>query len=418
MVARLQINDFEELIQKSEFPYLMYSHQKSRKEQNNALIDKIIKRSIALLPINSNLIEDNSFFVGAVDMMVSLDKTGNKQFHILEINGGSTRGFWSLTENQIEQIYLAYLETLKYAENPSPFIVIGHLDNDSLLYEKLLLVNRLITFGNVPSENIILQPYSTLIPKLTFDYKHVFYQDKIVDIIIGDGITRRINGFFPNPSLKTIIVNKIHPITDSKLKTYQILKNYTNELKQFSVNTLKFWKADNQTKLTEILKSNLKDYKTLVIKPSNSSGGCGIEFINDKNEIERKIKNSLRTVNRKFGKSISPYPYLITEKIKVVNKNFLGSNRVFDIKIHVARKGNKIFAVGGKFRLSEPDALITNLTSDGGLAAHRALGINRHNLKKLNLTIDDMAKCFAASMFIISQINKHLTDMAIMPNLE
>lgn len=401
------IAQIERLLPFSHPVYALASHKKSRREQDEALVDKIISHAFSFLPDNGNRIDTDRFYVGTVDMMVGLDENGDKQFHILEINGGSARGLASLTENQIERIYEGYLEALNVIETNSPKLVIGHLDRDILLYEKWLLLNRLTVVENIPDENIIIEPYSTLISKLTFDSDKIYYQNLPIDLIIGDGVARRINGFSPSNRFQTMIVNNAYPITDDKFLTYANIDKLGDILRPLSVKPLNYWLATNKKELSDTIRKNLTSYTELVIKPSKSSGGCGIEFIHHEREIDSKIEGSIKSYRKKFSDNRSPFPYTITEKINPLPCEFHGEKRAYDIKIHLARKGNRIFAVGGKFRVAaapleidETESYITNLTANDGLAAERALGINEVNLRKVNLENDDLAKCFAAAMAV------------------
>lgn len=403
----ITIDQMETFLPFSHPVYTLASHKKSRREQDEALVDKIISRAFSFLPDDGNRIHSDRFFVGTVDIMGGLDANGDKQFHILEINGGSARGLASLAEHQIERVYDGYLEALNVLEADSPKIVIGHLDRDILLYEKWLLLNRLSVVASIPDENIIIEPYSALIPKLTFDSEKIYYQTQPIDLIIGDGVARRIHGFSPSKGFQPLIVNNAYPITDDKFLTYAKIDELGDILRPLSVKPLNFWLATNKEELSNTIRKYLDSYEEVVIKPSQSSGGCGIEFIHHEKDIDSKIEQSINSYRKKFGARRDPFPYTITEKINPLPCEFHGEKRAYDIKIHLARKGNRIFAVGGKFRVAaaplgidETESYITNLTAKDGLAAERALGINEENLRKLNLDIDDLAKCFAAAMVV------------------
>lgn len=394
----LSINDLEKCLPCIPF---WQSHQSSRRQQDEALMNRLCQNALHQLKTSDLQINNDAFFVGGVDVMTAKDNT----FRIIEVNGGSTRGFWSLTENQIEAIYNAYLSTLQWAE--APLVVIGHLNYDVLLYERTLLAHR---FG--PSSEVVILPYHQLIPRLDFKDDWIMLDDQRVGVLIGDGAARRHPEIAQHPHCRTVIVNRIFPITDDKARIYEEVVKHQDILHQYGVKPLQFWRAFSADEVITKGKDALTCCREILLKPHGSSGGCGIVIIQQEDDIWGALQESQTAFAQKFGNDRSPFPYTLSEKIDLQTFDWQGVGYHYDVKVHVIRQNDQIVPIGAKIRLAETPAtekmqinsILTNLTRGGDLAAQRAQGINADTLVRAGLAEADLTNILAAATWCMAGI--------------
>ena len=109
-----------------------------RHRQDERMTARICRRALRLIPDERFVtVRGGEFFVGSVDFMVRQSPAGERQYVVLETNGGSNRGYSSLTVHDMDLVCNGYLEMLRFIESSSPLLVIGHPKMDAVLIEKL-----------------------------------------------------------------------------------------------------------------------------------------------------------------------------------------------------------------------------------------------------------------------------------------
>ncbi|RMH74061.1 MAG: hypothetical protein D6675_00895 [Gemmatimonadetes bacterium] len=379
------------------------SHLPSRQQQDPRLLDQICTQALNLLTGVDLTLTGDSFFVGAVDVLAGQEGA----FYVLEANGGSTRGFWSLPEAKIEAIYRAYGEALQWVDPDAPLIIIGHVDDDVLLYERLLLAERLRAWSG---KSVRLCPYSQLVPALNFSENWVTYANQRVALLIGDGVARRHPKLSEHPCSRTLIVNRIFPLTDSKALTYHVVAEHAAELGNFGYRPLRFWEGFSEKSTLHAMKTAFESCKSILIKPHGGSGGCGLQWVTTADAIASALQKSQAEFHAKFGADRSPFPYTISETIEGRTWRWQGKPYHFDLKIYIVRQNNTLVPVGVKIRRARVPAgestasLRTNLTYGGGLAAERAGGINPQTLEQIGLSTADVARMVAGATLLVKRL--------------
>jgi len=417
--------------------------------QEEEFADSVRLKTIQNLEKNVNnvLNEDDLFFAGSVDFMVSDDPDG-KKFFLLETNGGSNRGLSILTKKQQSIMYDGYFRAIEKAlrnskKNKRALVLVGVPNSDGLIHEKILLINYLrkriselglstIIFDNDNfdsnfKENIafLIIEYKDIANKITFDGSWVRYSNIKLHVLIGDGIARRISDKLFTKlvnedfrKIKTVIVNPIFKITDDKSLTY-LASYYEREiLKKYNLKYLLFTKAYNEEDLIEKLTNALNIYKRpFIIKPNGGSGGVGVIPLSpddNKDKIKKKIKESENEFYQKFKENRSPYPYTIQEMAEFSLIDWKEAKHTFDIRIYLSQKNEKlIIPIGGLARIArgryrgtlDKQEFVVNLSGfNGQIEVERGWGLSYKNAELLNLNIEDFVNIFSISCIIFKTI--------------
>ncbi|MFQ5592802.1 MAG: hypothetical protein ACE5HA_01500 [Anaerolineae bacterium] len=414
--------------------YRLISLAPIRRRQDGRMTDRICRRALRLIPDEELItLSDGNFFVGSVDFMIRSAPDGSRNYVVLETNGGSNRGYTTLTVPDLDRVCNGYLEMLSFIDDPTPLIVMGHPKPDPLLIEKLYLaqrirdslvsrglcesarVVRLESFRGLlePGEGvIILDGYDAVLPALVGAENKVILNGHPVDAIIGDGVARRHYQMGHGQRFDVSLANWSFPITDDKYLTYRAVEMAADRLAPFDVYPIKYWQAHTADELAEIC-AGQRTEGDLIIKPFQGSGGAGVHAIDERSPVPVVIEESIGEYQQKFGAWRSPFPYTICEKVEPHRAWWRESERNYDVRIYVARDGDQLLPVGGLFRIAlEPHigenrkrALVVNLSGYGGVDTERGLGISSDALETVRLEEEDMAKMFAASAVLMSFVD-------------
>lgn len=407
-----------------------------RHRQNERMTARIGRRALRLIPDEDLMtVRGEDFFVGSVDFMVRLLPGGERQYVVLETNGGSNRGFCSLATHDMDLVCNGYLEMLRFVEGPSPLFVIGHPKTDALLIEKIYLAERLREemvgrglcetariirlqdFRGIVAEGeglIILGAYESLLPALIGTGDRIILNGQPVSAIIGDGVARRHYQMSRGERFDVVLANWSFPVTDDKYLTYRVVEQAADLLAPFEVSPLQFWRADTVDELIQLCETRREDMD-LVIKPYQGSGGAGVHPIDGRSPIPVVVQESIGEFRQKFGAWRSPFPYTVCEKVEPHRAVWRDSERNFDVRVYVARDGDQLLPVGALFRIAlEPftgenrkRALVVNLSGYGGIDTERGLGVSAEALATTRLEEEDLARMFAASAVLLSYAAKN-----------
>ncbi len=433
--------DLEELERLTEYSpliggYHLISLAPIRHRQDGRITERICRRAFRLIPDESLItLEGGEFFVGSVDFMIRQAPDDSRNYVVLETNGGSNRGYSTLTIPQLDQVCNGYLEMLRFVDDPSPLIIMGHPNPDPLLIEKLYLaqrlqdalvawglcetvkIARLETFRGLlePGEGaIILDTYDAVLPALIGAEGNVILNGHPVDAIIGDGVARRHYQMGRGERFDVTLTNWSFPVTDDKYLTYRAVEMAAERLAPFDVYPIEFWRAHTIDELTEVCLDERKN-GDLIIKPFQGSGGAGVQAIDGRSPVSVVIEESMGEYRQKFGNWRNPFPYTVCEKVDPHRAWWRESERNFDVRVYVARDGDQVLPVGALFRIAlEPHtgenrkrALVVNLSGYGGVDTERGLGLSEQSLETVRLDEEDMAKMFAGAAALMSYIGEN-----------
>lgn len=435
-----EIDQLERLVEYSALigGYGLISLAPIRNRQDGRMTERICRRALRLIPDEELItLHDGQFFVGSVDFMIQRTANGGHNYVVLETNGGSNRGFTSISAHGMDEVCNGYLEMLRFIDDPSPMIVMGHIKRDPLIVEKLYLAQRLqhslVAEGLCdtarttrlegfrgmlnPGEGvIILDEYETLLPALVgadgkASFPAVILNGHPVNAIIGDGVARRHYQMGHGQRFDVVLANWSFPITDDKYLTYCAVDLAMDRLTPFNVHRLKYWQAQTVDELAEIC-AGQRAKGDLIIKPFRGSGGAGVHPIDQRSPIPVIIEESMGEFRQKFGAWRSPFPYTVCEKIEPHRAWWRDSERNYDVRVYVARDGDQVLPTGALFRIAlEPHtgenrkrALVVNLSGYGGVDIDRGLGLSEEELETVRLEEEDMANMFAASAVLMTYI--------------
>ncbi|MFW9948832.1 MAG: hypothetical protein ACFFKA_01745, partial [Candidatus Thorarchaeota archaeon] len=196
----------------------LISFSELRASQEDNFIDRVRKEALKRLgKRNENVVTNNySFYAGSIDFMVSNDPE-KKKFYLLETNGGSNRGLSILTKKQQALLYNGYYESIaqaiekEYRKNGKILVIVGVPINDGLIHEKVIMVEylrkkikskgyslKIFNFDNYNKDHkarvvFIISDYKQLSQTLSFSNGWVLFLGERVNVLIGDGIARRLH---------------------------------------------------------------------------------------------------------------------------------------------------------------------------------------------------------------------------------
>jgi hypothetical protein len=421
--------------------YRLVSLAPIRHRQDWRMIERIARRALRLVDDEAHVtVQGSEFFVGSADFMVRQEADGGRSYVVLETNGGSNRGYTTLPEHNLAHMANGYMEMLRFIDDPSPLIVLGHPNPDRLLIEKLYLaeqlqqallargydtvdIRRLESFRGLLARGqavIVIDSYDQLLPALQGAGDQIILNGQPVDAIIGDGVARRHYQMGRGERFDVVLTNWSFPVSDDKYLTYRAVELAADRLAPLGVYPIQFWRASTIDQLAEICAAQRAN-GDLIIKPFQGSGGAGVHAIDGSSPIDVVIEESLGEYQQKFGSWRSPFPYTVSEKVDPHRAYWRDSERSFDVRVYVARDGDQILPIGALYRIAlEPytggnrkRALVVNLSGYGGVDTDRGLGVSPDGLDAVRLNEEDMAKMFAAAAVLMTFIGQHYRDIQV-----
>ena len=456
MSSRITASDLELIKLGNSLGLDLVSFKQLRESQQDDFVDSIREKALKRLEKNKDnfLVKDNLFYSGSIDFMVS-DEVEGKKFFLLETNGGSHRGLSIITKKQQALLYNGYLEAIyqivkkKDRKDNKILILIGVPVNDALIHEKVIMIEFFrkilkskgykVKIFNKENFNIyfdaeiifLIADYKQLSTTLSYSENWVKYNSENVNLLIGDGIARRINNEDFTRQIKediqkirTKIINPIFKVTDDKSLTYLASFISKDILKKYNLKYLVFTKAFNERDLIDKLKYLIKKYKrSFIIKPSGGSGGAGVIPVSkDENPANfgKIITESKKEFFAKFMKNRNPYPYTIQEKANFSLINWKGGKHTFDLRIYIARNKNRVVPVGGLARIArgnftvglDKQEFVVNLSGyNGQIEVERGIGFSEKNSRLLNLNEEDFVNMFSIGCVIFAKIVQNYKEI-------
>ncbi|MFX0035649.1 MAG: hypothetical protein ACFE9I_08415 [Candidatus Hermodarchaeota archaeon] len=423
-----------------------------RASQEDGFADEIRNKALEKMEKERDnfLTNLNSFYTGSIDFMVS-DEPEGKKFFLLETNGGSHRGLSIITKKQQSLLFDGYYEAINQAVKKSPrrskkvLILVGVPVNDALIHEKVLMIEYLRKKLNTNGYTVkifntdnydkhfqaeivfLIADYKQLSTTLSFSNNWIKYKGEEINVIIGDGITRRLKDkrFIQIieedfHKIKSIIVNPIFKVTDDKSLTYLASFFSKSLLMKYNLRYLLFTKAFTEKELIEKLEYLINAYqRSFIIKPSGGSGGAGVMPISkdeDYSSIKNIVNESKKEFFAKFTKDRDPYPYTIQEMANFSLINWREGKHTFDLRIYLTQRNGIIVPVGGLARIARgrysgslnKQEFVVNLSGyDGQIEVERGIGFSEDNCMLLNLKKEDFVNMFCIGCVLFTNIIKN-----------
>jgi len=427
-----------------------------RASQEDVFVDEVRDKALEKMETEKDnvLKKIDSFYTGSIDFMVS-DEPEGKRFFLLETNGGSHRGLSILTLKQQSLLYNGYFEAITQAlrrntkKNKKVFVLIGVPINDGLIHEKVIMIEYLrkkfknngytVKIFNTDNYDklfkaeivFLIADYRHLSTTLSFSNNWIKYKEEKINVLIGDGITRRLKDqkFLKIiredfRKIKSIIVNPIFKVTDDKSLTYLASFFSKNLLMKYNLRYLLFTKAFSEKELIEKLEYLIKSYRrSFIIKPSGGSGGAGVMPVSkeeDSISIKKIVDESKKEFFAKFMKDRDPYPYTIQEMADFSLINWREGKHTFDLRIYLTQREGKIVPVGGLARIARGEycgslnkqEFVVNLSGyNGQVEVDRGIGFSEDNCKLLNLTKEDFVNMFCIGCVLFTSIVKNYSKI-------
>ncbi len=422
LVNQKDIADVESLIRFSQYlGQEMETVKGIRKNQDTDLSLDLARGCLKKIG-DRNKVKGDRFFLGSVDFMIDLDGS----FRIIEANGGSSRGISSIPSVFWSCCYEAILEML---EGCTDNVLIGHPNNDVLMYEKILLLELIVDFLDEEfyhpkdfkeDSGIIFGSYKDIISNIDVRENTPYFNDEKIGGIIGDGVARRIPALVDlgkKGKISSSLANHVFPITDDKSLTYRTVDIASNELKEYGVDPIEYSRVETKDQLIKKIREYLGTGGT-VIKPHGGSGGRGIQIIENEEEIESKVEDSLLSFIESSDTGDDGFPYTVSEKIDSRPVKWMGEERNFDLRLYVALNNGRLIPCGGLARSalapkgeSSRESVVVNLSGHGSLQIERGIPINQENLNRMGLDREDLVNLMCASIVLFRSMVENLDEL-------
>lgn len=198
--------------------------------------------------------------------------------------------------------------------------------------------------------------------------------------------------------------------------TYEAVNLGSEALEEFRIHPLDYRSVSDKGELVNACREKVGEGEEVVIKPYGGSGGNGVNIVQDLDEVETKVEDSLDEFYSRFGENRRAFPYTVCEKVNFRPIKWNGKENNFDLRIYVTRKDDELIPCGGLARVAlEPltekqrkKSFVVNLSGYEGLDVDRGVGISRDGLQTLELSEEDIVDLFSASVVLFKKIiEKH-----------
>ncbi len=421
-----------------------------REAQDRLIVRALQQQSTVALGHYS---QQHFFAVAPLDIL--LEKVdGQKQFHIIEMNGTGIGGLTNLPGLVVSAIledFAKFTETMT-GRDPLVLIASSGLEADRsprrnrLIHEKLLYAEALrrgfaghgqtawvTTMADLSSEPSGLDVSR---PALVLGYMKEFLDHLDTDtggrlLLLGRPVAAVVNDRFALNLVQRFgsrldlnrlpVLNRCFLAGSDKAVAYQLLNDYLTQKPGMPARPIHFACAETREKLIETVVRWVRHGNRLVIKPQGTGLGHGIEFFlsptEDARSIVSRIDASLRQTEQYYGVLGGALPYTVCEFIDactVQRTSHPLHGRKFELRIVVYRDGLMLRAFPSIVKIArEPYdparpsrvSLINNITTSGAPernAGERILPLAcASTLELLGLSLEDMRQvCSLATGFV------------------
>lgn len=386
------------------------------------------------------------FCVAPLDILVS-EKQGQKQFHLLELNGTGIGGISNMPTSIVGTMLDSLTECVKSIDDPHGVVLLAVSGKESeesprlnrLMHEKLLFVDAIREglvqrFGScdvanlkqlaqqepqveqrLPRPTVVIGYMKDLMDAMTCDAAgRLWIHGRPVVGAVNDRFCRNVlQRFHERVDLKRFkTFNRCFTPGSDKGIAYGLLDEYVHQHAHPSLpSEVPYAHAESREELVETVLAWLELGREVVIKPHGTGLGHGIEFFLDPNEdlatIEARIDKSLRLTEEFYGIPGGSLPYTVCEYVDACTlqeqEHPLDGHK-YELRVVVYRDGKRLKAMPSIAKIArekideqefERRALINNITASGDTG--KVCGTdymlplcNWRTLKLLGLTHDDL----------------------------
>jgi hypothetical protein len=342
------------------------------------LASRFARASERPLPAQAEL---QDFFVAPLDIL-PFRKAGHRRFQLLELNGTGIGGITNMPGALVEDILDTIAEIGNVCEGAAPLVLVassgrevrGDCRPSHLLHEKLLFVDRIARSLELRFGACEILALDTLVadggwrgssrPTVLLGYTRELVEraDVLggVPQLFGRKVSAIVNDRFLY-NLQTaqgaldvdafLPANRCYEAGADKAAAYRHVNSFAADNFFDEVGAaIRFDVCDDADSLVEVVRARLARGEQLVIKPSGTGHGDGIEFFfggEGKKVIRERIGRSLTVVGERYGHGAG-FPYAVTEYldadvIRMPGHALHGCK--FELRIVVYRKGSSLCAV-------------------------------------------------------------------------
>lgn len=352
--------------------------QSVAKGQASALALRFAQESEQPLPARTRI---GDFFVAPLDIL-PYRRGGRLQFQLLELNGTGIGGITNMPGPLVEDILDSIAEIGNLCDGVAPLVVVASSGREvaadvkpsHLLHEKLLFVDRIAgtlerRFGECEIRSLDQLTASGgwlggSRPTVVLGYSRELVErsDVVTGIprLFGRDVAAIVNDRFLY-NLRTaygaldsrafLPANSCFAAGADKAEAYRHVNSFVARSGSYEVGgSIHFDVCRDAESLCETVLKRLSRGEQLVIKPSGTGHGDGIEFFfgdEDKDLIANRISRSVSVVSERYGRGAG-FPYTVTEYldaevIRTDNHPLRGSK--FELRVVVYRNGRMLHAV-------------------------------------------------------------------------
>ena len=348
------------------------------RRQASVLALRFVQESERPLPAGTRI---RDFFVAPLDIL-PYRREGRLQFQLLELNGTGIGGITNMPGSLVEDILELIAEIGTLCDGAAPLVVVASSGREvaadikpsRLLHEKLLFVDRIAgalerQFGDCEilsldqlTANGGWQDGSRPAVLLGYSRELVEHSDVGggVPRLYGRDIAAAVNDRFlynlqtAHGALNSrafLAANGCYAAGADKAEAYRHVNSFgaRNGFDGIS-DPIRFDVCHDAESLLETVLARLSRGEQLVMKPSGTGHGDGIEFFfggEDKDLVASRISRSIGVVGERYGRGAG-YPYTVTEYLdaEVIRRpdHALRGSK-FELRVVVYRKGRMLHAI-------------------------------------------------------------------------
>ncbi len=440
----------------------MENRAKIRNAQDRNLLAKLQSESSAKLRSPSQM---QMFAVAPLDLLVT-ETNGQKQFHVIEINGTGIGGLTNMTEDAVKAVLDDLTEMAENITEPDPVVLIAssgfenaHLPRQNkLIYEKILYAEAVKKgFANKERPTTITtmaqlrddpRQFWEQRPTAVIGYMKEFLLhlrrkqdgsltlfDRSVTAAINDRFCLNVVQHFDNKMdmSKFRTINACYLPGADKGVAYQLLNDYVQKApSKAAPERVHHKRVYTREELIETVQTWLKEGIKTVIKPQGTGLGHGIEFFLDPNEpterVVAQIDHSLSLTEAYYGLRGGALPYTVCEFIDtcaIPHADHPLYRHKYELRIVVYRDGmelkafpaivkisSQVYDAGQPSHLSLINNITTSSTVTGAAGVEYMLPLcTKETIDLLGIPVQDLQEgCAFATNFIryvLDQVEDH-----------
>jgi hypothetical protein len=346
-------------------------------QQDAAIARRLIRASETPLP---GIARPQDFYVAPLDIL-PYRRDGQRRFQLLELNGTGIGGLTNMPIEIVEAILETVGEIGAHAVGAAPVVVVASSGSElpeerrpnHLLHEKALFVDCIARSLRARHGDVEILALETLAgvggwrarrPAVVLGYS----RDLIKHSVIRSGIPRLFGrdiaaivndrfllnleaaqGQLNNDAF--LAANRCYEAGADKAAAYRLANSFKAGIRFSAIpQPIRFTVADTEDALVTEVRARLAAGELLVIKPSGTGQGDGIEFFlggEDERRIRDRIARSLATVRQRYG-AAAGFPYTVAEYLDadvIDAPQHELHGRKFELRIVVYRHGSTLRAL-------------------------------------------------------------------------